>query len=124
MATPEDVIEQSQHFRDAAKDCLVQLGPDAFVVTTTVEQADLLRAHLANVAVVARVPLGDLLHLDVKDGQQEVITRVLDSLREEIRVLEATTSDAQAVAAAAEAAVAEKPAPVKRGPGRPRKTQD
>lgn len=46
MTVRDDVIENAHHFHDAPKDCVVQYGPDKFVVTVTVEQAQALQAHL------------------------------------------------------------------------------
>lgn len=112
MDTPEDAIERAQHFRDAPKDCLVELAPGSYVVTTTAEEAERLHAHLGASELV-QVSLGD--GLTIHTTEPDVVTRVVDSLRDEL----ARTHEALL---AAQALTAEVPAPpVKRGPGRPRK---
>jgi hypothetical protein len=123
MSTRDDVIENAQHFRDAAKDCVVQLAEDTFVVTVNADQAETLRAFVAEEALTT-VSLGDHLTVDVRAGQEEVVTRVLDSLRSEIRGYVAGELAQHGKHEAVNNTGQDEPVlPVKRGPGRPRKAQ-
>lgn len=55
MSDRDDVIESAQHFRDAAKDCVVELGVD-FIVTATIEQAEFLREYIATLHELLATP--------------------------------------------------------------------
>jgi acetylornithine deacetylase/succinyl-diaminopimelate desuccinylase-like protein len=108
MGAREDAIEQANYFHDAAQDCLVEFRPDTFVVTHTAEQAQALRDHLAGAELVT-VSLGDGLTVEVRPGADEVVRRVVDSLRDEIRDL---TQQLQVEATK----TVSPPAPAKRAP--------
>lgn len=89
---PDD--EQSVLVQNARK---VDLADGVSIQCKTADDAEVLKAHLASLSV--EVSLGDGLTVHVKAGEDEVLHRVLHSMREDV-------------------------APAKRAPGRPRKAQD
>jgi hypothetical protein len=129
----QDLLDHVQHNTDAAMHCLVEVEPDAFVVTRTREQATLLRGALS----VRRAHRTDLPEVSLGDGlvvhtpEPDVLTRVIDSLRDDIRDLQRQLAEHDKPAepepqAADDDSLSQMtdnptPPPVKRGPGRPRK---
>jgi hypothetical protein len=103
--TIRDLIDHVEYNTDAARHCIVEIEPGAFVVTRTRAQAVHLRGALA--VLRAQLPKAEMLGAPANALPPSAATVALDS--------EPVTDETD------ETPESEPAAPAKRGPGRPRK---